>query len=76
MSKKKRVRWVCPLCCKGANGSIRPRRNDAVRYCLPCTKKTGKLTERAAPSLERKKREREEARKVKTYLKLLTSKGR
>ena len=32
--------------------SSRPRRDDVARYCLPCSKKTGRLVRRAAPVLE------------------------
>ncbi len=42
MGKSKRKRWVCPLCNVGKLGLQRPRKNDVVRYCLPCSEKTGK----------------------------------
>jgi hypothetical protein len=52
----KRVRWECPT---GAHpavlGSTRPRRDDIVRYCLECSKVTGRLVERVAPVLERQR---------------------
>ena len=58
-----RVRWTCPLCSKGALGPTRPRKNNAVRYCLPCTAKTGKLVERICPALENKRQRKAEAKK-------------
>lgn len=45
-------RWVCPTCGSGANAPERPRKNDARRYCLDCSAKTGFLVERRAPALE------------------------
>lgn len=53
-------RWVCPRECGGnvlAPGKM--RRDDARRYCLGCTEKTGRLVARVCPALER---EREQAR--------------
>lgn len=58
---KKRYRWVCPNCDKGALGPQRPRKNNVVRYCLPCSSKAGVLVERTCPSLEK----RRSARKAK-----------
>lgn len=42
---KKRKRWKCPVCEIGVLGLLRPRKNDVVRYCLPCSAKTGRLVE-------------------------------
>lgn len=39
-------RWKCPKCDAGCNAPSRPRRDDARRYCLACTAKTGRLVER------------------------------
>jgi hypothetical protein len=65
----KRKRWVCPLCEVGVLGPLRPRKDNAVRYCLPCTEKTGKLKERVAPASlknkERKAQQKEEAKERK-----------
>lgn len=58
----KRKRWRCRLCGVGVLGPRRPRRNDAVRYCLPCTASTGRLVERYAPSAESKANRKEAAR--------------
>lgn len=46
------ITWKCPTCEKGVLGSERPRKNDIVRYCLPCSSKAGVLVERFAPKLE------------------------
>lgn len=50
------VRWQCPV---GDHSTVlgpeRPRKDNACRYCLQCTEKTGKLTERVAPALERRR---------------------
>lgn len=46
------MRWVCPTCNGGALAPERPRKNDVRRYCLPCSKRTGKLVERVAPVLQ------------------------
>lgn len=81
MSAAKRVRWACPNGCPGVLGPSRPRRDDARRYCLTCTAKTGRLVERVSPALERqrqtaadrskakaqRKRERERAAAVKRW---------
>lgn len=56
---KKRKLWICPLCKKGKLGKIKPRRNDIVRYCFPCSEKSGYLVERFSPKDERKKLSRE-----------------
>jgi len=63
MGKSKRKRWVCPLCNVGKLGLQRPRKNDVVRYCLPCSEKTGKLVERVSPSdiSARKRKEKSKA---------------
>jgi len=61
---KRRVRWTCPQCDKGALGPGRPRKNNAVRYCLPCTAKTGKLVERECLTLEKRRERKVEAKKA------------
>lgn len=54
--KPPRVRWQCPNGIHpGVLGSRRPRRDDIIRYCLPCSEKTGRLVERVAPALERER---------------------
>lgn len=72
MGKSKRKRWVCPLCNVGKLGLQRPRKNDVIRYCLPCSEKTGRLVERVSPSdiSARKRKEKAKAeRKAKASLK-------
>ena len=59
MAKKKR--WVCPQCGVGKLGLQRPRKNDIVRYCFPCSEKAGVLVERVSPADINKKKKKEEA---------------
>ena len=54
----KQVRWKCANCDHGLLAPTKPRKNDVRRYCLPCSAKTGKLVERFAPSLEKKREQR------------------
>ena len=54
----KQVRWKCPICDDGLLAPTRPRRNDVRRYCLPCSTKSGRLVDRVAPSLEKKREKR------------------
>lgn len=60
----KMVRWKCDTCGSGCLAPSRPRMDDARRYCLPCTEATGRLVKRVAPTLERKRVARTEARKA------------
>lgn len=62
-TKTKRYRWACPICNKGALGPSRPRKDNAVRYCLPCTAKTGKLVARTCPALDSKRDRKTQAKK-------------
>lgn len=59
MSQK---RWVCPDCGKGALAPSKMTEVDVRRYCLPCSKRTGKLVRRTCPALtverERAKQQR------------------
>lgn len=56
MAATKRTRWECPTGSHpGKLGPSKPRRDDIVRYCLPCSEATGRLVERIAPALERKR---------------------
>lgn len=48
-------RWVCPECGKGKNGPQRPRLDNVIRYCLPCSENSGVLVKRSAPALEKKR---------------------
>jgi len=56
------VRWTCPNGCAAVLAPTKPRRNDVRRYCLPCSAKSGRLVERVAPSLERDRAERADAK--------------
>jgi hypothetical protein len=51
----KQVRWKCLNCNSGVLAPSRPRRDDVRRYCLPCSGKSGKLVERTAPALDKKR---------------------
>lgn len=54
--KTKRVRWECPTGeHRGVLGPSKPRRENIVRYCLPCSQAAGRLVERVAPSLQRQR---------------------
>lgn len=56
MASKKRVRWDCPNGKHpGVLGPSRPRQDNIVRYCLPCSEAAGRLVERTAPALERQR---------------------
>jgi len=46
MAKAKQKRWACTQCNKVKLGKLRPRKNDIIRWCLDCSKKTGYLVER------------------------------
>jgi hypothetical protein len=59
------IRWLCPLCSRACLGLERPRQDDVRRYCLPCSKRTGRLVERAAPVLQAR-REKAAARRAVT----------
>lgn len=60
---KKQYRWVCPECGKGALGPSRPRKDNIVRYCLPCSAKAGKLVARVCPALDNKRNKKAVAKK-------------
>lgn len=53
-------RWVCPLCGRGKLAPARPDRDDARRFCLRCSGRTGRLVERVSPAAERAAAERGE----------------
>jgi predicted SprT family Zn-dependent metalloprotease len=56
----KQYRWKCPQCSKGVNAPGRMRRDDVRRFCLDCSKSTGRLVEREAPALEASRAKRSE----------------
>lgn len=68
-SKSPRTRWVCSKCGDGILGSQRPRRDSIVRYCLPCSEQEGKLVERVAPVLEKRRSAQTEKAKAKRVAK-------
>ena len=61
----KQFRWKCPLCDSGVLASSRPRRDDVRRFCLICSKKTGRLVPRVCPALEKKRTAKTERRVAK-----------
>lgn len=63
MAKAKRRRWTCPECGNGALGSPRPHADDLVRFCLPCSKKAGKLVRRFMPASKTREERRTAARR-------------
>jgi hypothetical protein len=56
--------WRCPLCDDGKRAPARMRRDNALRYCLTCSGKTGKLVERVCPSAAAERERREAERKA------------
>lgn len=76
MTKPKQVRWQCPNGHAAVLGPQRPRRDNACRYCLPCTAKAGKLVERTAPALDAKRSVRAEASKTKAGKRAATEAAR
>jgi hypothetical protein len=60
------TRWKCPNGCGGVLAPTRPRKDDVRRYCLPCSKKTGRLVERFSPAMEKKRQKRAQVSKEKT----------
>lgn len=62
-------RWVCPTCGSGALAPSKPRRDDVRRYCLDCSKQTGRLVERTCPALDKDRAARAEKRAALTVQK-------
>lgn len=56
-------RWKCTQCGSGVNAPGRMRRDDVRRYCLACSKTTGRLVQRTCPVLDRE-REQKAARRA------------
>ena len=67
------VRWKCEVCNSGLLAPSRPRMNDVRRYCLPCSADTGKLVQRIAPALEKKREEAKQKTAIKTKAKRTTA---
>jgi len=67
-----RVRWECPTCGAGVLAATKPRRNNIARYCLPCSGKAGVLVERLCPTLERQRKQKVDAKKVRAEKRRLT----
>jgi hypothetical protein len=64
----KMIRWACPNGCPGVLGPSRPRRDDVRRYCLKCSEDSGRLVERVAPVIERRRQSAKERAKRKRAL--------
>jgi hypothetical protein len=65
------VRWTCPTADAGHVGVLapsRPRKDDVRRFCLECSRATGRLVARVPPALERQ-REVRRAREVERLVK-------
>lgn len=62
MAKPTRRRWKCQLCEDVVLAPTRPRRDDVRRFCLDCSKKTGRLVERVCPTLDAKRAKKNEKR--------------
>lgn len=58
-------RWVCPKCDAGCLAPSRPRKDDVKRFCLPCSKKVGRLVERVCPAANNAKAREDAERKAK-----------
>lgn len=61
----RRYRWVCPSCQGAKLASSRPKKLATVRFCLPCSEKTGELVERVCPVLDQQREAKAEAAKAK-----------
>lgn len=55
--------WTCRDCGDTVRAPERMRKDNALRFCLPCSGKTGKMVERWCPSAERMREERSAARR-------------
>lgn len=71
----KLTRWNCPNGCGGVLAPTRPRKDDVRRYCLDCSKRTGRLVERVSPALERKRTVRVERSRAKAQIKAKTKRA-
>jgi hypothetical protein len=58
VSAARNARWTCPKCGDTCLAPRRPRRDDVRRYCLDCSRTTGRLVERTAPALDKQRIER------------------
>lgn len=65
MAARQKARWLCPECGGGVLAPRAPRRDDVRRYCLACSAATGRLVQRVAPALERRRAQRQESRTAK-----------
>lgn len=51
----KQTRWKCPNDKHpGILGPTKPRNDNTVRYCLPCSQETGKLVKRISPVMQKR----------------------
>lgn len=57
----KMVRWRCEECGSGCLAPSRPRMDDVRRYCLDCSKQSGRLVRRISPTLEKERAKKAQA---------------
>jgi hypothetical protein len=70
------TRWKCPNGCGGVLGPKRPRRDDVRRYCLDCSKATGRLVERFSPVIDKGRERKAQAAREKARKKVQREKER
>lgn len=56
--------YRCPICADAHRAPERMRKDNTLRYCLGCSKKTGKLVEMICPSKEDEKKRAEDRKKA------------
>ena len=66
MAKAKQKRWACTQCDKVKLGKLRPRKDDIIRWCLDCSKKTGYLVPRTPVAKSKTKTKTKKAKTRKT----------
>ena len=62
-------RWLCPDCGGGVFAPDRPRTDDVRRFCLDCSKRTGRMVNRTCPALDRQREKSTERSKAKATVK-------
>ncbi len=56
--------WTCPVCKTSKRGLQKPRLDDIVRYCFPCSEETGRLVHRHRLAQERASQKRLQKRQA------------
>lgn len=57
-------RWACPKCGAGVLAPARPARDDVRRFCLKCSRQTGRLVARVCPAAAKAATRAVEARRT------------